>query len=347
MGFSRRQTWYIKLTNIEFWPSWIFYIPVWIQHFWLAVKTRNFFFFLETNPAIDGFILSDSKFKTLQLVPASHRPNMVFVPAGAEINDVLAQLQRKGISFPIILKPDIGFRGLKVVKLDDVASLTAALPTLKVHHIIQEFIPHALEAGIFYFRYPNERHGSIPSVTIKSFLEVVGDGQQTLEELVTGNPRALLHERALRQRFATTWTTIVPKSEVLVLEEIGNHSRGTRFINGNDLVDEALLAVFDKLSHQMNGFYFGRFDIKVASFDDLRKGENYTILEVNGVGGEPTHIYDPNTKLLQAWNDLCFTWRVAAKIAKINFQQGCPKPTYAVARTKWKDYLVYRTKLNS
>jgi len=343
----KTKAWYIKLTHLEYWPSWFFYIPVWFQHVWLTIKTKNFFFFLSTNPAIDGFILSDSKYKTLQLVPDIHKPKMLFVSTKASVTEVLENMKNENINFPVILKPDIGFRGLKVAKIENETMLQSALDDLRVDHIIQEYIEDTLEVGIFYYRYPNERRGHIPSVTIKAFLEIKGDGKHTLAELINQNPRAILQKERLAEKFNETWNSVILGEKKVTLEEIGNHNRGTKFINGNDLVDDALLKVFDDLSHSMNGFYFGRFDIKVASMEALKKGDNYKILEVNGVGGEPTHIYDSNTNIIEAWKDLCFTWRVAAKIALINFEKGYEKPTYSKAKTKWNLYLSHKTRLFS
>lgn len=347
MWSLKTKAWYIQCTHLEYWPSWFFYIPVWIQHWWLAIKTKNLFFFLSTNPAIDGFILSDSKFKTLQLVPDAFKPKMVLVSTKNSVVDVFESMKGANINFPIILKPDIGFRGLKVSKIDTIGMLKAALVDLRVEHIIQEYIADPLEVGIFYYRYPNESKGHIPSVTVKAFLKITGDGEHTFAELIDENPRAILQRDKLYEKFKAKWDAIIPEGDNVALEEIGNHNRGTKFINGNDLIDDALLKVFDDLSHRMKDFYFGRFDIKVVSMEALKKGKNYKILEVNGVGGEPTHIYDSDTSVLKAWKDLCFTWRVAAKIATINFEKGIEKPTYRMARTKWDLYTSYKTKLYS
>ena len=256
MKSLKTKAWYIKLTHFEYWPSWFFYIPVWIQHGWLAIKTKNLFFFLTTNPAIDGFILSDSKFKTLQLVPNAYKPKMLFVNSKASGTEVLESMKNMNIHFPIILKPDIGFRGLKVAKIENEPMLISALNKLRVDHIIQDYIDGALEVGIFYFRFPNERKGQIPSVTIKAFLEITGDGKHTLAELIEQKPRAILQKDKLAEKFSEIWSAVTSEGEVITLEEIGNHNRGTQFINGNDLVDDALLKVFDDLSHNMKGFYY-------------------------------------------------------------------------------------------
>ena len=58
--------------------------------------------------------------------------------------------------------------------------------------IIQEFLTHKYECGIFYYRHPNEKKGTITYITLKEFLSVRGDGISTLKELVHLNNRASL-----------------------------------------------------------------------------------------------------------------------------------------------------------
>lgn len=317
---------------------WIFYIPVWLQHFWLSIKLRNLFFFLATNPAIEGFILSDSKFKTLQLVPPEHRPKSLLVKPGKALAEVLDAMREMNVQFPVILKPDVGFRGIKVKKVESKQQLEQELSELNFPAIIQEYCSEPFETGIFYYRYPNEDTGYIPSVTIKEFLKVTGDGTRTLEELVSASPRAILQANRLRQFYGTEYTQIVSRGRVLEVESLGNHNRGTRFIDGNKLVDEELVAIFDKLSHQMQGFYFGRFDIRANSWEALKQRQEFKIIEVNGVGGEPTHIYDSSNSLIMAWAALCHSWRIAARIARINFSNGVKRPSYREARDLWRNY---------
>ncbi len=345
MKTIRNKHWYIKLTNCEYWPSWVFYVPVWIQHFWLSIKVKNLFFFLATNPVIDGFILSDSKFRTLQLVPDEYKPKTIFVDIGNTKAQVLKSMRKNAITFPVILKPDIGFRGLKVSKVDNEAILGHTLSSISVSHILQEYIAYPLEFGIFYYRYPNESKGNIPSITVKEFLTVEGNGRDTLKELVFQNPRAILQKEKIQAQFIEVWGDVLPRGEWLELEAIGNHNLGTKFKNGNHLLDDELLEVFDELSHNMKGFYFGRFDIKANSLENIKRQKEYKILEVNGVGGEPTHIYDPDYSFINACRDLCFTWRVAAKIAYLNFKKGINKPTYNDARNRWLEYSAYKAKL--
>lgn len=334
---------YIKSTSWEYWPMQFLYFPVYIQHFWLTLKARHPFFFLVTNPAIDeGFILSDSKHRTLQLVPDEYRPKSFLVTENDTKASIITKMEEIDVQFPIILKPDIGYRGLLVHKLDSIKELEAVLPTIKVDHIIQEYIDFQVEVGVFYYRLPDEKKGSIPSITIKEFLKVKGDGEHTLEELINQNPRAILQEEKLKVNFAERWNDVFTKGEELILEHIGNHNRGTKFVNANDLYDDDLQLVFDKLNSKMKGFYFGRFDIRTKSIEDLKAGKNIKILEVNGVGAEPTHVYDPNYKLVPAWKEMLHLWRVIFRIAEINKRSGIEYPSISEGKNRWDDYRDYK-----
>ena len=53
--------------------------------------------------------------------------------------------------------------------------------------------------------------------------------------------------------------------EKVLLEPIGNHCRGTRFINFNHVINEDLNTAFDKISLPIKGFYYGRFDLKAKT----------------------------------------------------------------------------------
>jgi hypothetical protein len=53
----------------------------------------------------------------------------------------------------------------------------------------------------------------------------------------------------------------------------------------------------------------------------LRRGE-FTVIELNGVAGEPAHIYDPAVSLRQAYSALLGHWRLAYEIGACNRSLG-------------------------
>ena len=106
------------------------------------------------------------------------------------------------------------------------------------------------------------------------------------------------------------------------MNELGNHNRGARFINLKNEVDETLLSVMDKINLYSKTFYYGRYDIKTSSLEDLKKGKCISILEFNGVGSEPNHIYDINLRYKQAIKIILQHWKYMFEIGRMNYKNG-------------------------
>jgi hypothetical protein len=116
------------------------------------------------------------------------------------------------------------------------------------------------------------------------------------------------------------------------LLEIGAHCRGTLFLNGARHLTDELAAATDRVSKMFPGFYFGRYDVKCASVEDLRAGR-FTILELNGVSAEPTHIYDPEVSIWEAYRVMFRQWRLAFEIGAQNRRRGfTPTPLLTLVR---------------
>ncbi len=283
-----------KFTNWEYWPSYLFYVPLLPYAFYLALKARSFGFFSAVNPGIDGSGNGlESKYKTIQLLPVKYCPKSIFIGKGELIEEIIQKIIKNDIAFPLIIKPDIGFRGLLVTKINDKNELSSYLKKYNsINLIIQEFVEFKNECGIFYHRIPGEKKGRITSVTLKKYLTVLGDGHSTISELIMNNERAKHYLEYISEINKDRLQMIPKLNEEVVLNVIGNHSKGTQFIDGNHLINSELEKFLDKLNAEIKGWFYGRIDIKFNSFDELLKGENFKIIEINGVISEPTHIYD-------------------------------------------------------
>ena len=238
----KAKTFFTKLFQWEHWPTFMFYLPIAPFYIYATIKAKHLFSYLVVNPAIkysgNG---TESKFETIQLIPTSYKPLTVLIPENETYNNVLLRIKKEGIKFPLIAKPDIGFRGYLVKKIDTKEELKTYLLKNKIAIIIQEFIDLENECGIFYHRIPNEKKGKITSITLKKFLTVTGDGTATLSELITKDKRAYLYYDLLQNIHKGKMTSIPKKAEKIKLTVIGNHSKGTQFINGNHLITEELL----------------------------------------------------------------------------------------------------------
>ncbi|OGS70242.1 MAG: hypothetical protein A3F91_12105 [Flavobacteria bacterium RIFCSPLOWO2_12_FULL_35_11] len=285
-----------KITNWEYWPSYLFYVPLLPYAFYLAIKARSFGFFSAVNPGIEGSGHGlESKYKTIQLLPSNYCPKTIYVEKHENIQDILAKISENNIDFPLIIKPDIGFRGLLVTKIKDEIELSVYLKKYNsINLIIQEFVDYQHECGLFYHRIPGEKTGKITSVTLKKYLTIIGDGNSTLLELIMNNERAKHYSEYISEINKDRLQMIPKLNEEVVLNIIGNHSKGTQFINGNHLINSELEHFLDNLNVKIEGWNYGRIDIKYHNFEELMKGENLKIIEVNGIISEPTHIYDPS-----------------------------------------------------
>lgn len=93
-----------------------------------------------------------------------------------------------------------------------------------------------------------------------------------------------------------------------------------------------MTGVIDIVCSRIDGFYFGRLDIRYANWEDLQRGKNFSIIELNGAGSEPTHIYDPAHSLFFAWREIIRHWNILwnisrqnhhnKKMAYLDFKQG-------------------------
>ncbi len=324
-----------KITHWEYWPFEVVYFPVVLYYFWLSLKARSFFFFSASNPSIEtGGMMGESKFDILKNIPQEVKAVTLFFPKGTSFTEILESVYGSNISYPLIAKPDVGERGTAVEKIDNEKELKHYLDSNKNDLLIQEYVDFEIELGIFYYRFPDKKSGTISSVVQKEFLKVTGNGQSSIGELMTKYPRAGFQFKRLNSKL--NFDVVPDKNETIVLEPIGNHCRGTTFLNANDIIDSELIKVFDSISNQIPGFYFGRYDLRCKSIEALKEGKNIKILELNGAGSEPAHIYHPGASIFDAWKELFFHWKVLYQISIENHKRGIPYMSFKDARAGYK-----------
>jgi hypothetical protein len=129
---------------------------------------------------------------------------------------------------------------------------------------------------------------------------------------------------ALKNLYGEKMLEVLPDGEERILVPYGNHARGAMFIDDSDLIDEKLTDTIDEICKQIPGFYFGRLDIRYNNWEELKQGKNFSIIEVNGAGSEPTHIYDPRHSLFFAWKEIIRHWILLWRISRINHKKGYP-----------------------
>ncbi len=334
---------YIRLTQWEYWPIAAFYIPVFPYYVLLSFRAGHPFFYAAANTAIkDGGSGFESKYDTIVMLPEKWAPKTMLVQKGTDFQTVANQLKELGIKFPMIAKPDVGFRGLLVEKVKTLEALKDHIQKNEIDFIIQEFVESPIEFSVFYHKMPGERKGKITSLTIKEFLEIKGDGKTTFGELLEKKSRAKVIFEDLQLRYNQDWQSIPTEGQKIKVVEIGNHARGAHFVNGNHLIDDKLHAIFEELSDQIPGWNYGRVDIRCNSIEELKKG-NFKIIEINGVLSEPTHIYDASKMTyFKAIKDIAKHWTILYKVSTLNHSiNGAAYPVFKEYLNSVKDLRRY------
>ncbi|HEU5291183.1 MAG TPA: hypothetical protein VFU05_11100 [Cyclobacteriaceae bacterium] len=319
-----RSNFLIRLTNWEYWPFGIVQFPFFLYWLWLSLRARSIFFFSASNPTITmGGMLGESKFDVLKLIPDQYKPKTIFVEHAATKDQVLDLLHQHHIELPVIFKPDIGERGFMVKRIFTESDIEVYLKKIQTDFLIQELVDLPVECGVFYTRFPDEKDGQVTSVVLKEMLTVTGNGTSTLQELILDKPRAKLQLDVLRETHRDKINLIIAKDQIVELNAIGNHCLGTKFLSGEHLINEKLSKAFDVISKQIDGFYFGRFDLRCANVEDLYLGK-VKIMELNGCGAEPAHIYHPGFSLWKALRVLATHWHNMFVISSQNHKRGVP-----------------------
>lgn len=325
---SLRDRWSIGLARArrwEFWPAWLYYMPIvgWIVL--LGIKHRNWTAFTAANTALDaGGVVGERKYQALAPLQAN-APDLVatgvLLPSNA-IQRVDAALRFAAeVGYPLVLKPDIGQRGRGVFIARDRAAVEDYLARYDADVIAQQYIGGE-EFGIFIARAPDAAEAEVLSIVHKTFPFVIGDGVQNLRALILADARARLIATTLFARWEAQLDNVPALGEKIVLVEIGAHCRGSLFLDATHLATPALIATLTRLTEAVPGYCFGRIDLRVPSVVALQRGEGLKVLELNGVTAESAHIYHPDTPLLDGYRAMFQQWSRAFSIGAAHAKKG-------------------------
>jgi len=330
---TRRLLWgrWQRLVRWEFWPVWAVYPPVifwWVVE---AIRYRGWTLWTNCNP---GMVASGMAMESKGGILDSFRGDegevriakYLRLGKGASFEKIADWMASQELEFPIVLKPDLGLRGQGVEIVRDAARARRWLSECEDEIVVQEMIG-GIEFGVHWARFPGAREGRIASLCGKITQSVVGDGASSLEELILADDRAVMMAEYYFSKYEGKLAEVLPAGESLVLAPIGTHSRGAVFTDERGLVTPELVAVFDQLGARFEGFHFGRYDVKVPSVEDFQAGRNIAVLELNGVTGEPAHIYQPGYPWWRGMWDLCGHFSVATAIGAAHRERGIKPPT--------------------
>lgn len=334
--------WYESLS-----PFWFNMTPV-LYYFWLGIRNRSLTLGLNVNPAFynSGFN-GERKQDIYGLFPRALMGKVVAQVAvvspvsgswaEARLKKAKTLMEENGLSFPVVAKPDIGQRGVGVQKIESEFELLDYINHFPSDEtfLLQELITLPEEGAVLYVRYPGEPRGRITALTYKQFVFVVGDGTHTLRQLILADTRGLQLSGLYLSKHCARLDQVVPGGERIYLNFAGNHGQGTVFKPASDRITPALERYFDAIARQIEGFYYGRFDFRFESWERLAAGEGIRIIELNGIGGEPVEIWDPDGSLNTAYEWLRRQCRIFFEIGRLNRQAGHKPPSFRQVIRDW------------
>lgn len=331
----------------EFWPMWLMYAPVAAQWLLLGARYRSLSLPLIANPAVPlSGMAGAAKTAVFDAAGAVARrwilPWMVHEvtaePARRQGEAVGRALAARGLSFPLVGKPNIGCRGAGVRLLEDRPALTEYLSAFPPGAEIQfqRLSRWDAEAGVFYVRHPGSEAGEVTSLTLKYTPYVVGDGDSTLGELVAGDPRAGTLVHLYRDRHRDRWDQVVPAGEPRRLVFSASHCRGAVFRDGGRYVRAGLVRTLDRIFDDIPGFHYGRLDVKFRDIAGLGEGRGFEIIEINGASSESISIWDRDAGLGEAFGALLRQYRTLFKLGHANRRRGHRPPGLIELYRAWR-----------
>ena len=305
---------------------WVFYLPVIIWICLLAIRYRSATLFTAVNPGMKVGGLVDSDKSANLLAIQEHYPGYVAVTSllGSDLSLEQAHkiMMAQGLEYPVILKPNSGQRGTGVEVIKNAEQFDRYFSRYQGSEILLQEHIKGLEFGVFYMREPDQANGYIFSINEKKFPILTGSGQQTVEQLILENPRTHYMAHFLLALHRGQLSRVLAEGEQLQLVEIGSHCRGSIFVEGSQYITPDLEQRIDEISKAIPGYYFGRYDLRVASEADLCAGINLKILEANGVSSESANMYDPSYSLFTAYRIMFKQWAAAFRIGAKNRSLG-------------------------
>lgn len=329
-----------KVAMAERIPPALFYIPLVINWLRLGIKHGSLTLPTAANPSIfTGGMWGETKSSYFYDVTPAERhwiADFVLVKRNAEhpdgdIERAETALAENGLTFPLIAKPDIGWHGHGVRRIDDreaLANYIANFPEANTL-VLQRYVPYPAEAAVLYARLPGEAKGHIVSLTLRYFPHVVGDGRHTVRALIGSDARAQwksdLHlgvDPTHRGVDKIDLDRVPERGEVVRIALIGNQRAGGLYRDGRRHITAALEERFDTIARSMTEFHYGRFDLRFGTIEGLEKADDFAIVEINGIGGEAIDCWDPHLGVRECYRRLAAQQELLFKIGMGNRARG-------------------------
>ncbi len=290
--------------RIEQLPKSLLCIPLVLHWLYLSVRYRSLTLPSSMNPRIEtGGLAGESKSACLAQIAEAFAPWVAPWCVVASGEDAGIARVAAGLEFPLVAKPDIGWCGYGVRRVDDDSALAryAAEVPAGAAFILQRMIVAPGEAGLLYIREPGEARGTVAAMTLRHTPYVTGDGQHSVAALVDADSRYRGHAATYAACLGSAAYERVPVAgERVMLTTIASLRIGARYEDASAKITATLAARIDAIALSMGDFHYGRFDVRFDGLASLLSGD-FSIIEVNGAGSEAIQFWDPALTIGEAF----------------------------------------------
>lgn len=297
-----------RIGRLERLPKWLNLVQMVAQWLWLSLLHRSLTLPSCANPKLTaGGLVGEGKMEYLAIMGdvarnATAQTTSVLIEGPDSAREVHAAMLRLGLSYPVVVKPDLGWCGFGVRRIDGPQALeryVAAYPPGE-RLVLQEWLETEGEAGLFYLRNPGESSGELIGVLLRHFPRVVGDGVHTVAGLMAADRRASRLGSDGASEPCCDARRVPAYGEVVRIASVSSTRVGGGYEDGRAHITHELAQAVDAIARDMTDVHAGRFDVKYGNLADLRTGR-FRIIEVNGAGSEAVHAWDPRFSLRQAY----------------------------------------------
>lgn len=289
---------------------------IWLRE---SVKNGSLVFPSNINPKIPiSGMFDDYKSEMYKLIPSNFVPKTVKVEPG---EDLSLKFLQSGLSYPFIVKPDIGYAGAGIFLIENKEQLEEL--SKKPNHVqllVQEYIQLEREFSIMFHNIEQADGQPFFSLIEKKLPYVTGDGISTLLELIHQSPNKKLRKEIILERFKSKGNLVLDEGKTMLIDYVGAISKGAVVeripVNSADVLYTRLYDMF--MRQEIN---FARVDVKAESLEALRNGE-FVIMEVNGIKAEPLEIYIKELPLSERVGIVSRQWKNLSLLAKRQREKG-------------------------
>lgn len=323
---GRRQI-VMKVRNLiqpSLWPAWLVFLPIRLGIVFLSLRHRSLTAFASANPSfgrIGGFI-GDSK--SLLLRPFQ-RDSRCCPLLALTLEDPVAERIKEAEAFavchgyPLVFKPEVSEDGAGLRYVRTAEQLRRWVESAKEDFILQKYIT-GLEYEIVWRRSPGQDDGHLMALMQKEDVVVMGDGDQTLEELIWLDEVAVSRGELYLRCHDRELNRVVAAGEQVVLNLSGSYGHGARCVHRPDLMSSELEQAISLFAKRFPALHFARFDVRAVSEAELKAGR-FMVTEIGGCCHVSSLVRDPSLRFSRSYRAVWQQLAVCVQTGAQNLKQ--------------------------